>query len=112
MQVFQKNDSLLGGIDEAIAILKTCSGHAENGEWVPGWDRLVVRALHEGFGVLIAVDACGGMSERTETAALNQIRDTGGIITSVVSLATALSLDFTTPTGQQMFQIVQTLRLT
>ncbi len=48
MQVFQKNDSLLGGIDEAIAILKTCSGHAENGEWVPGWDRLVVRALHEG----------------------------------------------------------------
>ena len=26
MQVFQKHDSLLGGIDEAIAILKTCSG--------------------------------------------------------------------------------------
>jgi nicotinate phosphoribosyltransferase len=48
MQVFQKEDSILGGIDEAIAILKTCSGHSENGEWVPGWDRLVVEALHEG----------------------------------------------------------------
>jgi nicotinate phosphoribosyltransferase len=26
MQVFQKQDSVLGGIDEAIAILKECSG--------------------------------------------------------------------------------------
>src|SRR5947209_3499850 len=48
MQVFQKQNSLLGGIDEALAILKTCSGHAENGTWVPGWDSLVVHALHEG----------------------------------------------------------------
>jgi len=48
MQVFQKNDSILGGIDEAIAILKTCSGRTENGEWVTGWDQLVVHALHEG----------------------------------------------------------------
>jgi nicotinate phosphoribosyltransferase len=48
MQVFQKHDSVLGGIDEAIAVLKTCSGHAEDGVWVPGWDELDVRALHEG----------------------------------------------------------------
>jgi nicotinate phosphoribosyltransferase len=48
MQIFQKEDSVLGGIDEAIAILKTCSGHSENGEWIPGWDRLRVNALHEG----------------------------------------------------------------
>jgi nicotinate phosphoribosyltransferase len=49
MQVFQKHDSLLGGIDEAIAILKLCSGHrAEDGSWALGWDRLDVRALHEG----------------------------------------------------------------
>jgi len=48
MQVFQKHDSLLGGIDEAIAILKTCSGHAENDEWIPGWDQLEVHALREG----------------------------------------------------------------
>jgi nicotinate phosphoribosyltransferase len=49
MQVFQKHDSALGGIDEAIAVLKTCSGSAaENGEWVLGWDELEVHALHEG----------------------------------------------------------------
>jgi nicotinate phosphoribosyltransferase len=48
MQVFQKEDSILGGIDEAIAVLKTCSGHSENGEWVIGWDQLKVHALREG----------------------------------------------------------------
>jgi len=68
-------------------------------------------ALREGYGVIVAVDTCGGMSERTESAALAQIRDNGGIVSSVVSIATALSPDFTKPQGQQMFQIVQTLRL-
>jgi nicotinate phosphoribosyltransferase len=49
MQVFQRKASLLGGIDEAIAILKECSGHrGEDGIWVSGWDRLEVKALHEG----------------------------------------------------------------
>ncbi len=48
MQVFQKRDSVLGGIDEAIAVLKLCSGHEQDGTWVPGWDRLEVRALMEG----------------------------------------------------------------
>jgi nicotinate phosphoribosyltransferase len=48
LQVFQKHDSVLGGIDEAIAILKTCAGHAADGEWINGWDQLVVHALHEG----------------------------------------------------------------
>ena len=32
MQVFQKQDSVLGGIDEAIAILKICSGREQDGE--------------------------------------------------------------------------------
>ena len=48
MQVFQKHDSVLGGIDEAIAILKTCSGHEQDGAWVIGWDELEVCALREG----------------------------------------------------------------
>ncbi len=49
MQVFQKNDSVLGGIDEAIAILKTCAGHyGPGGEWVSGWEGLQVHALREG----------------------------------------------------------------
>jgi nicotinate phosphoribosyltransferase len=49
MQVFQKQQSVLGGIDEAIAILKQCAGtRAPGGGWTPGWDALTVRALHEG----------------------------------------------------------------
>jgi nicotinate phosphoribosyltransferase len=39
MQVFQKKRALLGGMDEAVAILKLCSH---------GWDELVVHALHDG----------------------------------------------------------------
>jgi nicotinate phosphoribosyltransferase len=48
MQVFQKQDSLLGGIDEAIAVLKLCSGRRVDGEWQLGWEALTVHALHEG----------------------------------------------------------------
>jgi nicotinate phosphoribosyltransferase len=51
MQVFQKHESVLGGIDEAIAVLKLCSGHARDGEWVSGWDELEVHALHEGDAI-------------------------------------------------------------
>jgi nicotinate phosphoribosyltransferase len=39
MQVFQKKHSFLGGMDEAIAILKLCSHE---------WDALTVHALHDG----------------------------------------------------------------
>jgi nicotinate phosphoribosyltransferase len=39
MQVFQKRESVLGGIDEAIAVLKLCSDD---------WAALEVHALHEG----------------------------------------------------------------
>jgi nicotinate phosphoribosyltransferase len=39
MQVFQKNDAILGGMDEALAILELASF---------GWDDLEVRALYDG----------------------------------------------------------------
>src|SRR5207248_4544450 len=39
MQVFQKKESVLGGVDEAIAVLKLCS---------EDWDALEVHALYEG----------------------------------------------------------------
>jgi len=49
MQVFQRERSVLGGVDEAIAILKLCSGRRlDSGAWVPGCDRLEVRALYDG----------------------------------------------------------------
>jgi nicotinate phosphoribosyltransferase len=50
MQVFQKRETtIVGGIDEAIAVLKQCSGWCgEDGTWHDGWDQLEVRALYEG----------------------------------------------------------------
>jgi nicotinate phosphoribosyltransferase len=42
MQVFQKEHSVLGGVDEAIAVLKLCSDD---------WDGLEVQALHEGDAI-------------------------------------------------------------
>ncbi len=53
MQVFQQKEAVLGGIDEAIAILKVGSGHRRpDGSWEDGWDRLTVHALHEGDEVV------------------------------------------------------------
>src|SRR5829696_4912352 len=49
MQVFQKKESILGGIDEAIAVLKLGSGRRRpDGIWDDGWPHLTVKALHEG----------------------------------------------------------------
>jgi nicotinate phosphoribosyltransferase len=49
MQVFQKEQSILGGVDEAIAVLKQCSGRrTPEGGWEDGWGELVVHALYEG----------------------------------------------------------------
>ena len=39
MQVFQRKEAILGGMDEALAILELCSH---------GWDELTVHALHDG----------------------------------------------------------------
>jgi nicotinate phosphoribosyltransferase len=42
MQVFQKQEAVLGGMDEAIAILKLCAH---------GWSELEVRALYDGDAI-------------------------------------------------------------
>jgi len=52
MQVFQKHDSLLGGIDEAIAVLKVGAGHTgPDGIWVAAFEELEVAALYEGDAI-------------------------------------------------------------
>lgn len=48
IQVFQRDQSVLGGIDEALAILCLCSGRDVDGTWVRAWDDLQVRALFDG----------------------------------------------------------------
>ncbi len=48
MQVFQRHRSVLGGIDEAIAVVRECAGRAGPAGWEHGWDGLRVEALQEG----------------------------------------------------------------
>jgi nicotinate phosphoribosyltransferase len=49
MQVFQREEAILGGVDEAVAVLKQCAGRrGPDGRWIAGFKELDVRALHEG----------------------------------------------------------------
>ena len=71
----------------------------------------VCDAIAAGYRVSVPVDACGGMSSRTEDAAFRQIEAAGGITTSVVTLVTALAPDASTDLGGKAFGILQSLRL-
>ena len=53
--------------------------------------RAALSALESDYRVQVPVDACGGLSARTEDAALRQIEAAGGVTTSVVSLMTAMA---------------------
>jgi nicotinamidase-related amidase len=68
-------------------------------------------ALESDYRVQVPVDACGGMSARTEDAALRQIEAAGGVTTSVVSLVTAMAPDFAREPGRNTFAALQALRL-
>ena len=68
-------------------------------------------AIAAGYQVLVPVDACGGMSARTEDAAFRQIEAAGGVTTSVVGLVTSLAPDFSGSPGQEAFAALQSLRL-
>ncbi|MFC9325149.1 isochorismatase family protein [Kitasatospora sp. NPDC057015] len=59
-------------------------------------------ALEAGYAVQVLVDACGGISDRTEQAALRQIEAAGGRVTSVAGFAADLVRDFTTPVGREV----------
>jgi nicotinate phosphoribosyltransferase len=79
MQVFQKHDSLLGGIDEAIAILKLCSGHVDpQGDWIDGWPELMVHALDEGDRIaphetVMTIEGDYGLFAHLETVYLGSL---------------------------------------
>ncbi|MBA3429363.1 MAG: quinolinate phosphoribosyl transferase, partial [Actinobacteria bacterium] len=52
LQVFQRRQSILGGVDEAVAVLRECSGRRlADGGWKAGWDALAVHALREGDAI-------------------------------------------------------------
>ena len=61
--------------------------------------RTALDALAAGYEVMVAVDACGGISTRTEEAAWRRIVAHGGVTSSVTTFAAELAGDFTTELG-------------
>jgi nicotinamidase-related amidase len=59
----------------------------------------------QGFHVQIVIDACGGLSARTEDAALRRLVHAGVVTTSIPSIAGQLAGDFTQPKGMQALGI-------
>jgi nicotinamidase-related amidase len=60
----------------------------------------------QGFHVQVVADACGGLSARTEDAALRRLVHGGVVTTSVPSIAGQLAGDFTQPKGMQTLGIL------
>jgi nicotinamidase-related amidase len=59
-----------------------------------------------GLNVQIVVDACGGLSPRTEDAALRRLTQAGVVTTSVASVAGQLAGDFTQGSGAQALGVL------
>lgn len=68
--------------------------------------RTALDAIDAGYAVQIAIDACGGFSERTEAAAWNRLTAGGALMTSVVSVAAELAGDFTSERGGKTMALI------
>jgi len=63
-------------------------------------------ASDQGYRVFVVLDACGGMSERTEQAALQRMAKAGATTVSVMTLAGELAGDFGEAKAQQAIGIL------
>ncbi|HEX4626241.1 MAG TPA: quinolinate phosphoribosyl transferase [Solirubrobacteraceae bacterium] len=95
MQVFQKERSVLGGVDEAIAVLRECSGRrAPAGNWILGWDELEVRALHEGeqvapYETVMTIEGDYSLFAHLETVYLGTMARRSLIMRNVIEVVAA-----------------------
>lgn len=63
-------------------------------------------ACDQGYRVYVVLDACGGMSERTEQAALLRLAKAGATTVSVMTLAGEMAGDFRDAKAQQAIGIL------
>src|ERR1700733_5605037 len=89
MQVFAKRQGLLGGIDEAVAVLRLCAGRRrEDGSWEDGWPALRVEALHEGDAIepwetVMTIRGDYGLFAHLETVYLGTLARRSLVMTNV-----------------------------
>lgn len=95
MQVFQRNRAVLCGIDEAIAILKQCSGRRNpDGSWAEGWSELLVKALFDGdpvepYETVLTIEGDYATFAHLETAYLGVLSRRTRIATNARDIVTA-----------------------
>jgi len=63
-------------------------------------------AARNGYTVHVVLDACGGISERSEEASLHRLVQAGVVLTSIPALAGELAADFSQPKAQQAISIL------
>jgi nicotinamidase-related amidase len=80
---------LLAGVASEIVVLRTA-----------------LDALAAGYEVHILIDACGGLSDRTEAAAWSRATAAGAVMSSVVTAAAEMAGDFTTEAGGQTLALI------
>jgi len=95
MQIFGRGDAILCGIDEAIAILKLCSGRrAPDGAWSGGWDALNVHALYDGdpvapFETVMTIEGDYALFAHLETSYLGVLARRSRIATNARAIVDA-----------------------
>lgn len=67
---------------------------------------LVLSGIANGYKVHVVVDACGGLGERSEQAALRRFEAVGAVMTSVVSLSGEWAGDMSQPLGRDTIEVV------
>ena len=65
-----------------------------------------VSGVEHGLHVQVVVDACGGLSPRTEDAALRRLAQAGVVPTSIASIAGQLAGDFTQSKGGDALRVL------
>jgi nicotinate phosphoribosyltransferase len=94
MQIFQRSSAVLCGIDEAIAILKLCSGRTVDGTWRDGWHDLTVRALYDGdpiapYETVMTIEGDYALVAHLETAYLGVLARRTRIATNARAIVAA-----------------------
>lgn len=95
MQVFQRTDAVLCGVDEALAILKLCSGRRlGDGRWEDGWPALRVLALSDGASVspyetVLAIEGDYALFAHLETCYLGVLSRRTRIATNARDIVSA-----------------------
>ena len=65
--------------------------------------------VSHGLNVQVVIDACGGLSPRTEDAALRRLTQAGIVTTSVASIAGQLAGDFSQASGAEALSVLYEL---